>query len=95
MAPHYFLKSFEISMCSWKVARDKTEELSEVIARLRAYERGHYGLEEAVDEANTAKKHNKIKDRQIEELTQDANNLQVKKDRWFFWSIVFASKLFI
>ena len=61
------------------MARDKTEELSEVIARLRAYERGHYGLEEAVDEANTAKKHNKIKDRQIEELTQEANNLQVKK----------------
>ncbi len=65
-------------ICSKKVARDKTEELSEVIARLRAYERGHYGLEEAVDEANTAKKHNKIKDRQIEELTQEANNLQVK-----------------
>jgi RAB protein geranylgeranyltransferase component A len=60
-----------------QVARDKTEELSEVIARLRAYERGHYGLEEAVDEVNTVKKHLKIKDRQIEELTQEANSLQV------------------
>ena len=49
-----------------------------MIARLRAYERGHFGLEEAVDEANTAKRHLKIKDRQIEELTQEANNLQVK-----------------
>jgi hypothetical protein len=60
-----------------QVARDKTEELSDVIARLRAYERGHYGLEEAVDEVNTVKKHLKIKDRQIEELTQEANSLQV------------------
>jgi hypothetical protein len=59
------------------VARDKTEELSEVISRLRAYERGHYGLEEAVDEVNSAKRHLKMKDRQIEELTHDANNLQV------------------
>ena len=49
-----------------------------MIARLRAYERGHFGLEEAVDEANTAKRHLKIKDRQIEELTQEANNLQVR-----------------
>jgi hypothetical protein len=62
---------------SLQVARDKTEELSEVIARLRAYERGHYGLEEAVDEVSTVKKHLKIKDRQIEELTQEANSLQV------------------
>ena len=67
----------------FQVARDKTEELSEVIARLRAYEKGHYGLEEAVDEANTAKKHLKLKDRQIEELTQEANNLQVNNAMHF------------
>ncbi len=48
-----------------------------MISRLRAYERGHYGLEEAVDEVNSAKRHLKMKDRQIEELTHDANNLQV------------------
>ena len=64
-----------------KVAKEKAEELSEVISRLRAYERGHYGLEEAVDEANTSKRHLKIKDRQIEELTQEANNLQVTERR--------------
>ena len=48
-----------------------------MISRLRAYERGHYGLEEAVDEANTSKRQLKIKDKQIQELTQEANNLQV------------------
>ena len=48
-----------------------------MISRLRAYERGHYGLEEAVDEVNNSKRHLKIKDKQIEELTQEANNLQV------------------
>ena len=78
-----------------QVARDKTEELSEVIARLRAYERGHYGLEEAVDEVNTVKKHLKIKDRQIEELTQEANSLQVNimtfqcLNAWFQFQICF------
>ena len=65
-----------------------------MIARLRAYERGHFGLEEAVDEANTAKRHLKIKDRQIEELTQEANNLQVRGFRIATYKILLVSIYF-
>lgn len=65
-----------------------------MIARLRAYERGHFGLEEAVDEANTAKRHLKIKDRQIEELTQEANNLQVRGFRIATYNILLVSIYF-
>ena len=46
-----------------EVARDKTEELSETIARLRAYEKGEYGLEAALDDVKTTKK--SLKQREI------------------------------
>jgi len=60
-----------------QLAQEKDEELSEVVSRLRAYERGHYGLEEAVEDANNSRKQNKLKDKQIEQLMHEANNLQV------------------
>ena len=45
-------------------------------ARLRAYEKGEYGLEAAVDEVKTIKRTLKFRENRIEELTQTCNNLQ-------------------
>ena len=59
-----------------EVARDKTEELSETIARLRAYEKGEYGLEAALDDVKMTKKSLKQRESRVEELTQTCNSLQ-------------------
>ena len=47
-----------------------------MLARLRAYEKGEYGLEAAVDEIKTIKKSLKQRECRIEELTQTCNKLQ-------------------
>ena len=56
--------------------RDKSEELSSAIAQLRAYEKGEYGLEEAVGEVRKLNRIGKTKDDKIQELTQAANQYQ-------------------
>ena len=47
-----------------------------IIARLRAYEKGEYGLEAAVDEVKNIKRTLKLRENRLEELTQTCNNLQ-------------------
>ena len=49
-----------------------------ILARLRAYEKGEYGLEAAVDEIKTIKKSLKQRECRIEELTQTCNKLQLE-----------------
>ena len=50
--------------------------MSSVIAQLRAYEKGEYGLEEAVEEVRKLKRLDKTKETKIQELTQAANHHQ-------------------
>ena len=50
--------------------------MSSVIAQLRAYEKGEYGLEEAVEEVRKLKRLDKTKESKIQELTQAANQYQ-------------------
>ena len=50
-------------------------------ARLRAYEKGEYGLEAAVDEVKTIKRTLKFRENRIEELTQTCNSLQFQTGR--------------
>ena len=57
-------------------ARLKSEELSETIAKIRAYEKGEYGLENAVEEVKQTKRQLKHREIKLEELTQTCNNLQ-------------------
>ena len=57
-------------------AKDKSEELSDAIIKLRKYETGEYGLKEAVDEIQSLKKAMKTRDKQIDELMNQCNNLQ-------------------
>ena len=57
-------------------AKDKSEELSDAITKLRQYEVGEYGLKDAVDEIQGFKKALKARDKQIEELMNQANTLQ-------------------
>ena len=53
-----------------------------IIARLRAYEKGEYGLEAAVDEVKNIKRTLKLRENRIEELTQRCNNLQFQTSRF-------------
>ncbi len=50
--------------------------MSTAIAQLRAYEKGEYGLEKAVEEVRQARRSEKLKDQKIEELTNAANQYQ-------------------
>uniref|UniRef100_A0A7N4NY10 Centrosomal protein of 290kDa coiled-coil region domain-containing protein n=1 Tax=Sarcophilus harrisii TaxID=9305 RepID=A0A7N4NY10_SARHA len=59
-------------------AREKDKELVETLKRLKDYEAGLYGLEEAVAEIKTYKSQVKIRDREIEALTTEMNKLELK-----------------
>ncbi|XP_071113169.1 centrosomal protein of 290 kDa-like [Haliotis cracherodii] len=58
-------------------ARNKDKELNEALERMREYEAG-YGLVEAVAEIKEFKNQVKVRDRQIEELTQHINKAEMK-----------------
>ncbi|KAG1701303.1 Centrosomal protein [Nymphon striatum] len=59
-------------------AMKRDKELSDVITRMHQYETGEYGLSEAVAEIKDYKTQIKIRDRQIEELTQIANRSELQ-----------------
>ncbi|NXF54910.1 CE290 protein, partial [Oceanites oceanicus] len=59
-------------------AREKDKELVEALKRMRDYELGIYGLEEAVAEIKGLKKQIKIQDHEIETLIKEANKLELK-----------------
>ncbi|KAF1429085.1 hypothetical protein FQV23_0008769, partial [Spheniscus humboldti] len=59
-------------------AREKDKELVETLKRMRDYELGIYGLEEAVAEIKDLKKQIKIRDHEIESLIKEVNKLEFK-----------------
>ncbi|NXE74896.1 CE290 protein, partial [Cochlearius cochlearius] len=59
-------------------AREKDKELIEALKRMRDYELGIYGLEEAVAEIKDLKKQIKIRDHEIETLIKEVNKLELK-----------------
>ncbi|NXJ34250.1 CE290 protein, partial [Ciconia maguari] len=59
-------------------AREKDKELVEALKRMRDYELGIYGLEEAVAEIKDLKKQIKIRDHEIETLIKEFNKLELK-----------------
>ncbi|XP_010282869.1 PREDICTED: centrosomal protein of 290 kDa, partial [Phaethon lepturus] len=59
-------------------AREKDKELVEALKRMRDYELGIYGLEEAVAEIKDLKKQIKIRDHEIETLIKEVNKLELK-----------------
>ncbi|NWX11010.1 CE290 protein, partial [Caloenas nicobarica] len=59
-------------------AREKDKELVEALKRMRDYEQGIYGLEEAVAEITDLKKQIKIRDHEIETLIKEVNKLELK-----------------
>ncbi|NXX75542.1 CE290 protein, partial [Urocolius indicus] len=59
-------------------AREKDKELVETLKRMRDYELGIYGLEEAVAEIKYFKKQIKIRDHEIETLIKEVNKLELK-----------------
>ncbi|KAF1537394.1 hypothetical protein FQV20_0006990, partial [Eudyptula albosignata] len=59
-------------------AREKDKELVEALKRMRDYELGIYGLEEAVAEIKDLKKQIKIRDHEIESLIKEVNKLEFK-----------------
>ncbi|NWH65851.1 CE290 protein, partial [Geococcyx californianus] len=59
-------------------AKEKDKELVEALKRMRLYELGIYGLEEAVAEIKDLKKEINIRDREIETLIKEINKLELK-----------------
>ncbi|XP_061225334.1 centrosomal protein of 290 kDa [Neopsephotus bourkii] len=59
-------------------AREKDKELVATLKRMRDYELGIYGLEEAVAEINDLKKQIRIRDHEIETLIKEGNKLELK-----------------
>ncbi|KAM9205510.1 centrosomal protein of 290 kDa [Mergus octosetaceus] len=59
-------------------AKEKDKELVEALKRMKDYELGIYGLEEAVAEIKDLKKQIKIRDHEIETLIKEANKLELK-----------------
>ncbi|XP_007449183.1 PREDICTED: centrosomal protein of 290 kDa [Lipotes vexillifer] len=59
-------------------AREKDKELVETLKRLKDYESGVYGLEDAVIEIKNCKNQIKIRDQEIEILTKEINKLELK-----------------
>ncbi|XP_075604166.1 centrosomal protein of 290 kDa isoform X1 [Balearica regulorum gibbericeps] len=59
-------------------AREKDKELVEALKRMRDYEMGIYGLEEAVAEIKDLKNQIKIRDHEIETLVKEVNKLELK-----------------
>ncbi|NWS56235.1 CE290 protein, partial [Chunga burmeisteri] len=59
-------------------AREKDKELIEALKRIRDYELGTYGLEEAIDEIKGLKQQIKIRDHEIETLVKEVNKLDLK-----------------
>ncbi|XP_071477104.1 centrosomal protein of 290 kDa-like [Diadema antillarum] len=59
-------------------ARQKDKELSEAINRMKDYEDGEYGLAEAVQEIKLGKKQIALRERNIEQLTQNVNKLEIQ-----------------
>ncbi|NWT13143.1 CE290 protein, partial [Vireo altiloquus] len=59
-------------------AREKDRELVETLKRMRDYELGIYGLEEAVAEIKDLRKQVKIREHEIESLIKEVNKLELK-----------------
>ncbi|NWU43118.1 CE290 protein, partial [Hylia prasina] len=59
-------------------AREKDKELVETLKRMRDYELGIYGLEEAVAEIKDLRKQVKIRELEIESLIKEINKLELK-----------------
>ncbi|XP_074654662.1 centrosomal protein of 290 kDa-like [Tubulanus polymorphus] len=59
-------------------AEKKDRDLSEALERMRQYELGEYGLPEAVAEIKEHKMNVSIRDRQIEDLTQQVNKCEMQ-----------------
>ncbi|NXB02324.1 CE290 protein, partial [Cnemophilus loriae] len=68
-------KSAELSEAH---AREKDKELVETLKRMRDYELGIYGLEEAVAEIKDLRKQVKIREHEIESLIKEINKLELK-----------------
>ena len=59
-----------------EAAKEKAEELSDAITKLRKFESGEFGLKEAVDEIQGLKKAVAARDKQVDEMMTETNNLQ-------------------
>ncbi|XP_077195096.1 centrosomal protein of 290 kDa isoform X2 [Paroedura picta] len=59
-------------------AREKDKELIDTLKRMRDYETGIYGLEDAISEIKDFKKQIRVRDHEIQTLIKEVNKLELK-----------------
>ncbi|KRZ60973.1 Centrosomal protein [Trichinella nativa] len=59
------------------IIRSKEQEFAELLVRMQQYERGEYGLEEAVKNVTTLKKRLNSKEMHLQDLVQHCNQIEI------------------
>jgi len=75
------LESLEVKdrmIMAEEAAALKDKQLNDLLSRMMQYERGEYGLSEAVQEIKDCKAQIRIRDQNIEDLTSQINNLEIE-----------------